>query len=632
MSADRPREADWPSQWAVPIGLVAFVGAASVGASFAGNMAAAVIRGVAGVVVVAALLVGARRNRAKPRAAWLLLAFGIGAWVAGDALWDGLTVAGVPPASNWFDLPNALYLCTYPALFAAILGLVGARGRKRSLDNAIDCAVLAFAAALILRVFLVDADFTGTTVDNTFSAAFPFGDALLLGGVALLLFETGLRNPSAWLLAGGMALMLGTDVLWDLEVRFAAATSDAWVNPSYPVAYALVAAAALHPSVTGLTERAPPTRRHDHPARLVFLCASLAVVSFVAWSGSRHDILLQLCTVALVLVVLIRFAALVRTTERAFQKAETNERRFRLVATAAPVGIYEANADFEVVFANEESQELTGDSVVGMTPARMTAFAVDDRDRAAIRQAVDAVVAGRRATAEFRVRRTDGREQWIAWYGTPIHEGPGPFAGALASTVDITPIKDAEAALERQATHDPLTGLPNRRLLVERLSGALRRLGRRPGTAIALLFLDLDGFKQVNDEIGHDAGDELLKIVARRLVEAIREDDTVARFGGDEFVVILEGVVDRRDAATVAAKIIEAVGAPAHLTNGDATVGVSIGIATCVNHRYDPDVLLRDADMAMYRAKKSGRSRYRFFDPVDGIDDELAGTRPGELL
>ena len=631
MSADLADDADLRSRWGPPLGLIAFVGAASVGASFAGSMAAAVIRGVAGVVVVAALLYGARRNHAKPRAAWLLLAFGIGTWVVGDALWDGLTVAGVAPESTWFDVPNALYLCTYPALFAAIIGLVGARGRKASLDNAIDCAILAFAAALILRVFLVDADFTGTTVDNAFSAAFPFGDALLLGGVAWLLFETGLRNPSAWLLAGGMAMMLGTDVLWDLEVRFAAATSDAWVNPSYPVAYALLAAAALHPSVAGLTERASPARRHGHPARLVFLCASLAVMSFVAWSGSRHDILLQLCTVALVAVVLVRFAVLVRTTERAFQKADANERRFRLVATAAPVGIYETNADFEVVFANEESKELAGDSVDGTTPARLTSFAVDDRDRTAIRQAVDAVVAGRRANAEFRVRRTDGRRQWIAWYGTPIHEGPGPFAGALASTVDITPIKEAEAALERQATHDPLTGLPNRRLLVERLSGALRRLARRPGTMIALLFLDLDGFKRVNDKIGHDAGDELLKVVADRLVDAVREDDAVARFGGDEFVIVLEGVADRQDAATVAAKIIRAVGAPAELTNGKVTVGISVGIATCVNHRYDPDVLLRDADLAMYRAKKSGHSRYQFFEGTTGTEDELAHTRPGEL-
>ncbi len=632
--------------WIAPLVLVLLVGAAAVLANFMTDTAGAVTRGVGGTVVVAAILYGAKRNRASPRGAWVLLAIGIGAWVAGDAVWDGFAIAGL--SAGWYTVPNALYLLTYPVLFLAIIGIVGAHGRKRSLDHAIDCAILSFAAALILRVTLVDAHFTGTTLDTIFSAAFPFGDALLLGAIGWLLFESGTRNPAAWLLASGVTAMLATDVAWDLQVRlFGTAASDTWVNPFYPIAYALVGAAALHPAVARLGSRAVPALRYRNPARLAFLGISLAAMAVIAWRGSRDDLLVQLCTVALVGVIVIRFATLVRDLENAYRAVDTNERRFRLLATAAPVGIYETNADFEVVFANEESTRLAGRSVVGMTPDRMIAAAVEDEDRPSIREAVKAVTAGSRAQAEFRMRAADGSQRWVAWYGTPMHQAPEPFTGAFASTMDITALKNAQAELSRQASHDPLTDLPNRRLLLDRLSGALARLTRRPGM-VAVLFLDLDGFKKVNDQLGHDSGDELLKVVARRLQDTVRQDDTVGRFGGDEFVVILESVLDRDHAALVAAKIIRAIRVPIDLKDGPAQVAASIGIAISPDPRDDPSALLRDADVAMYRAKSAGRSGWQFIDDITGDDitgdditrdditrddiagDDLAGVHPDE--
>lgn len=627
MSADplAGRPATTPSSWAAPLALIILVGAASAASDLVSDTSGLVIRAVSGAVVIAALVYGARKNDATPRAAWTIITIAIGVWVTGDALWGALQIGQVSTESHWFIIPNVLYLSTYPALFVAVVLLVGGRGRRGSLSNVIDCAILALAGALILRTFLVDAHFNGTTLDNVFSAAFPLGDALLLGAIAWMLFESGLRNPSGWLLAGGMAVMLTTDVVWDLEVRFSSFHAASWVNPLYPVAYALIAAAALHPAVARLSGRAQPALRYHHPARLVFLCLSLAVVSFVAWHGSRHDILIELCTVVLVIVIGIRFAVLVRSTERAYQKADTNERRFRLLATAAPVGIYETDAEFRIVFANEEAEQLAGSDVVGMTPDKLLSYAVDERDREAIRRALEDVRAGRRASAQFRVRGADGEKHWVAWYGTPAAEGSGPFAGALASTIDITALKDAEAKLARQATHDPLTNLPNRRLLFDRLGGALARLARHPGT-IAVLFLDLDGFKPVNDELGHDAGDELLEVVARRLDDATRDEDTVARFGGDEFVVVLEGVAGRGHAATVATKIIQAIGAPAALAGGPAEVQASVGIALSADAGDDPDTLLHDADAAMYLAKEAGGARYRFFDDTV-LDDELVRAR-----
>ena len=187
---------------------------------------------------------------------------------------------------------------------------------------------------------------------------------------------------------------------------------------------------------------------------------------------------------------------------------------------------------------------------------------------------------------------------------------------AFASTLDITDLKQAQAALARQATHDPLTGLPNRRLLLEGLISALADLGRgqRTGT-VALMFVDLDRFKMVNDVLGHDAGDALLRTAAARLRNAVRAHDMVARFGGDEFVVLLQHVADRGELHDVAQRILDTVAAPIPIGGETADVGASVGIATAAGPDDDPDALLRNADAAMYRAKEQGRGRYEFFRP-----------------
>ncbi|MDT4924885.1 MAG: hypothetical protein QOG01_2598 [Pseudonocardiales bacterium] len=615
------------SEWAAPIFLIVVVGGAAAGADLVGDLAGAVIRGLGGTLAVAALVYGARRHHAQPAGAWSLVALGIAVWVIGDALWDGLTVAGVSDGSSWWYVANTLYLSMYPTLFLAVAGLVTSSGRRGGWDNLIDCAILAFGTALVLRMFVVDTDFSGNTLENVFSAAFPLGDALLVGAAAWLLFASGMRNPSAWLLAGGMATSLAADIAWDLEMRLSRSNWDAWINPMYPFSYALIAAAALHPAVTNLTGRAALRSRSVHPARLVFLCSSLAAVSFVALVGNRHDVIIEVCTVGLVAVIGIRFANLVRDTERAFQQADTSERRFRFLATAAPVGILETNPNLEIVFANEETERIFGTSVLGFTPEHLIDRTVDDRERAVLQEAISEVAAGRRANAQIRVHSDDGEDRWVAWYGVPAQEWPGPFAGAFVATVDITLLKDAEEMLALQATHDQLTGLPNRRLLFDRLSLSLVRLTRQSG-AVAVLFLDLDGFKLVNDRLGHDAGDELLKIVASRIRFAVRTEDTVVRYGGDEFVVILERILSRDAVARVAAKIIEVVSAPVQLDDEQVDVTASIGIALSEGPGDDPDALLREADTAMYLSKQAGRAQFTFFTDTAG-DSELARTTAG---
>ena len=172
---------------------------------------------------------------------------------------------------------------------------------------------------------------------------------------------------------------------------------------------------------------------------------------------------------------------------------------------------------------------------------------------------------------------------------------------------DVTERKKLEERLEYQAFHDPLTQLANRARLRDPLEQAWERRGDEPGQ-LALLFVDLDRFKQVNDSLGHVAGDELLLLVARRLERSVRVGDTVARFGGDEFVVVCENITSRDEALQIAGRIRESLARTYRLSSGEATVHASVGIAID-DQQMTVDDLLRDADMAAYRAKDLGRNR-----------------------
>ena len=179
---------------------------------------------------------------------------------------------------------------------------------------------------------------------------------------------------------------------------------------------------------------------------------------------------------------------------------------------------------------------------------------------------------------------------------------------------DLSLKRQTQEHLLYSTLHDALTGLPNRSLFTERLRHAMRRSARHPDDLFAVLFLDLDRFKDVNDNLGHFAGDELLRAVARRLEACIRPEDTVARLSGDEFAILLESITDISDAGRVAERIEEALSFPINLAGAEVTTSASMGIVTSTMSHDQPEQLLRSADMAMYRAKAAGRARYEMFD------------------
>ena len=180
----------------------------------------------------------------------------------------------------------------------------------------------------------------------------------------------------------------------------------------------------------------------------------------------------------------------------------------------------------------------------------------------------------------------------------------------LELRTDLTVKRQTQEHLLYSTLHDALTGLPNRSLFTERLRHAMRRATRHPEDLFAVLFLDLDRFKEVNDNLGHFAGDELLRAVARRLEACIRPEDTVARLSGDEFAILLESIAESSDAGRVAERIEEALSFPINLGGAEVTTSASMGIVTSSMSHDQPEQILRSADMAMYRAKAAGRARY----------------------
>ena len=202
----------------------------------------------------------------------------------------------------------------------------------------------------------------------------------------------------------------------------------------------------------------------------------------------------------------------------------------------------------------------------------------------------------------------------------PVEVGVGAidYGGGrriLASVRDITARRKLENELRRQALHDPLTGLPNRALFADRLKQALKQTARRR-ERVTVFFMDLDDFKSVNDSLGHEAGDQLLIAVVRRLSASVREVDTVARHAGDEFTVLLEDLQDVAQATPVAERILEALEEPFEVKGRGVKAAASIGIAWTSRPDTSPAELLDRADEAMYRAKKGGVSRSQFYDAV----------------
>jgi len=300
---------------------------------------------------------------------------------------------------------------------------------------------------------------------------------------------------------------------------------------------------------------------------------------------------------------------------RLYDAVRHNEQRFRLLAEHMQDLVCLHDRDGRYEYVSPSSATVLGyepEELVGRDPYPL----IHEEDRQRVRESgYQRLFEGQESVqVVYRIRHGDGRYLWLETVARPVRDEHGQVVNLVTSSRDVTERRRIEERLVQGALFDELTGLPNRVLLLDRLRQALSRAARNEAWRFALLFLDLDRFKVVNDSLGHNAGDELLKSLGTRLKGCVRGSDTVARLGGDEFCVLIEDVDGPDHATTTAARIQSALTEPFSLHGNDIFTSASIGIAFSGPHYRDPQELLRDADIAMYRAKAAGKARFAVFD------------------
>jgi len=309
----------------------------------------------------------------------------------------------------------------------------------------------------------------------------------------------------------------------------------------------------------------------------------------------------------------VAMGELSRELQARMERIHESEAHFRAIFEHAGVAIYLASPEGTILEANPAFGELLGYPPAQVVGRQAAAFSPAE-DVEATAELVRELRSGVREaiTVERRFLHTGGHLLVGELTMSLVSHGSAPCFIALIQ--DVTERKRMEAALMRQAFEDDLTALPNRALFRDRLKHALERR-HRTHARVAVLLLDLDGFKRVNDSLGHAAGDELLRVVGRRLGASVRSGETVARLGGDEFVVILEDLGPDEDPYVLAERLVALMALPIPVSGRDVTVGASIGLAVA-DLEDDEESVLRNADMAMYAAKAAGKGCVRIYDPA----------------
>jgi diguanylate cyclase (GGDEF)-like protein/PAS domain S-box-containing protein len=298
-----------------------------------------------------------------------------------------------------------------------------------------------------------------------------------------------------------------------------------------------------------------------------------------------------------------------REESRAALEGATEQ--LHMILDAMPMSIAYADEQLRYRFVNrafEQWVDRPRAQVIGQHAADVIGKSLFE----SIRPSLQRVMTGERVQYETERIGPDGKRHHLDVQYLPHFDQEGRVVGHFVVLHDITARKQGETMLRFLATHDQLTGLPGRALLTDHLQGALAR-AHRAGTQVAVLFADVDRFKYVNDTLGHDVGDRLLQVIAQRFRATLRAADTVGRLGGDEFVVLAEGLGETQEAAGLAEKLLAALAEPVHIGGHELYVSASVGIALGPADGTDPGTLLKNADIAMYRAKNLGKNTFQFY-------------------
>jgi diguanylate cyclase (GGDEF)-like protein/PAS domain S-box-containing protein len=344
---------------------------------------------------------------------------------------------------------------------------------------------------------------------------------------------------------------------------------------------------------------------------VIFTLAALLIVSILLWLARWRPALL----------------------ESRRRRERLNDQSMRILSSAveqSQSGIIIADCAGVIDYVNPRYTQITGyskEDAVGRVAELLNNDELTDVNNISLQEALQLGASWK----TFMVsKRRNGEHFWQQVTVSPIHDDLEMLSHIVLNIEDISDRVETQAQMEKLAFYDPLTGLENRRLFRDRLEQGLKHL-RRSKKSMALLFLDLDQFKRINDTLGHDAGDELLCTVAQRLRDCVREEDIVARLGGDEFTILLANITSADDAGLVARKILRSLLDPVTLSTQEVTVSCSIGITVAPEDSMNASVLMRNADLAMYRAKDQGRNNFQYFTDDMNIESLARMSLENEL-
>lgn len=592
------------------------------------------------VSALGASLAAVRRSRGctgAMRRFWMLLGAAAGSWGSGQAVWtwyESILGREVP-----FPSPADIGYLGMPVLAtAALLSLPLAAptlaGRARTILDGLTVAASLLVCSWVLVLGTVfRAGSEGMLLEQAISLAYPIGDTVLITIViytALQVRHQGASPPavSLPLVGTGLVAFAIADSGFSYLTAIGAYSSGSGIDIGWFLGYVLILVAALRPaarfdSIADVDDDrlAAPPRGALLPSTAVILALLTTGVEifrtgqtdlFVSWVRSLIMVLLvsrQLLTLRENRYLTHHLEQ--RVHERTSELTASRERFAALVQHSSDV-VTIIDADARVQYQSASSERLLGfqpSQIEGtslcdlMTPARATDFL----------KAFSRVATKPLGVHSMRTtwRHADGGTRDVELTITNLLDNPH-VSGLVVNSRDVTDRTTLEAELLHQAFHDSLTGLANRALFRDRLVHALQREGRADG-GVAIMFLDLDGFKEINDTLGHSTGDELLVLVASRLRHELSAGDTVARFGGDEFAILIE---DPLDAPLLAQRIGVALQQPftfgAHLVQVSASIGIAASNAADAT---TAEQLLRNADLAMYQAKAAGESSFVIYDP-----------------
>jgi diguanylate cyclase (GGDEF)-like protein/PAS domain S-box-containing protein len=590
-----------------------------------------------------ACLVTAVRSSARYRRMWKLMGASALSWGSGQAAWTWYeTVLGreVPFPS----LADVGYLAAVPLAAAALLSLpFAAQSLAGRVRQVLDGLMIAASLLLVSWVLLLHTLFQAGAdngVSQAIGLAYPIGD-VVVGTIVLFMLTRARRSHGATevpllLLGGGLVAWAVADSGFVYLTASGAYSSGALIDSGWFLGYILILVAARRAtpgSVDDGASRSGADRVEEQAGsdRVGLLLPYVAVAgALVVHSVSQiqHErpgpfagwirTFIMAALICRQVLTLLENSSLARHLEsRVVERTaelRASEQRFQALVQHSSEVVILVDADGRVEYVSESMGRVFGYSYEDLLGRPLTGLLDAD---AGVRLLEGLGEVARRpygvVELELPVRHRDGHDCTAQLTVTNLLDDPA-VGGLVLNTRDISERRQLEDQLSHQAFHDSLTSLANRALFKDRVEHALART-KRQTPSVAVLFLDLDGFKEVNDSLGHAAGDRLLIQVGQRLGACVRPSDTVARFGGDEFAVLIEDASDDVELATLAERILEELRQPFFVHDRELHVSGSMGIARMESDVESVDQLLRNADLAMYRAKAAGPGRYERYTP-----------------